>query len=226
LTLLVLAVGCGHEPAAPVHPPVKKIYVLPVNPPPGVRTENRNFFLELGWLTALAQSADNKAKAKQFGEQMYGERQKLGEKMTRALMEELPKQGYEVELIERIPGTPDDPEDIDLSQSRVSGPIVHVWFFDVGLHSPRTRIEYEPRINLVVQLAYPLDEDFYLYDENLYYGADSRGEKYWSIPSDPTHRFRSFDAIVGHPQDVVAAFDAGLVAIARHIGKEFRRQVP
>jgi hypothetical protein len=223
--ILLVATGCGHRPAAPVHPPLKKIYVLPVNPPSEVATENRNLLLEFGWLTSLAQRADNQAKAKQFGYRMREERQVLGEKMTLALLTELPRHGYEVELIERIPGTPDDPEDIDFAKARVDGPILHVWFFDVGFYSPRSRIDYEPKINVAVRLAYPLDEHL-PYDEWLYYGTDSRGEKYWSIPAVATpHRFTSFDSIVDHPEDVVAVFDAGIAAIARHIAKEFRRLI-
>lgn len=198
---------------------------MPVNAPPEMTTRNYNAILNMFGVGALAQYADNKDKSQKFAEKMREERQKLGSKMTSALMEELPRQGYQVELIDRIPGTAGDPEDIDFTQARVSGPILHVWYFDVGLHSPRWRIAYEPKINVAAKLAYPLDEH-YPYDEWLYYGIDSRGEDYWSIPSDPSHRFTSFEAIIDKPEDVVAAFDAGIQAIARHLAKEFRRRVP
>jgi hypothetical protein len=225
LVVLFLAVGCASRGPAPVHPPVRKIYVLPVVSPPEVTAENRNFLLQTtGALTAFIQKMDNKAKATQFGERMRDAQVLLGAKMTRALMEALPEAGYEVELIERIPGSsPDAPDDLDYTKIS-SGPVVHVWFYDVGLYSPMTRIDYIPRINVGVGLIHPLDEDF-TYMEFLYYGADSRGEKYWSIPADPRHRFRSFDALLNDPDGVVEAFDAGLQAIARHIGKEFRRAV-
>lgn len=225
LVLLSVVVGCGHQPQMPTHPPLQKIYVLPVVSPPQVGTENRNFLLEMtGALTVFMQYSDNKAKSQKFGERMREERAKLGEKMTRALMEELPKAGYEVELIERIPGSsPDAPDDIDYTKLS-SGPVVHVWFYDVGMVSPRTRIDYIPKINIGVGLIYPSDPDF-TYMEFLYYGADSRGEKYWSIPANPKYEFKSFDSLIGNPDLVVEAFEAGLRAIGAHIGKEFRRAV-
>jgi len=222
LIAVMMSTGCArHKVAPPDHGPLKKVAVLPVSNP-GLTTRNENFFAQLSGIGSLAQSSYNRDKSKEFAQKLGGEQAIMGEKMTQALVEELRKQGYETELIQRVDENPKDPEDFDYAKLQADGAIVHLWYDEVGMYSSTFRSDYLPRVNVVVRLFYPRDEE-YIYDERLYYGADAKAGKNWGILSDPKYRFNSFDALVNNADTVIESLDVGVRAIAERTVQEFQR---
>lgn len=216
--------GCSHKLQQPDHGPLRKIAVLPVSNPHEFEVANDNFFVRFFGLASLAMSMENRRKSKTFAEKMRSEQMAMGQKMTKAILEELPRQGYEVELIERVDGKGDDPEDIDYTTIHADGAVLHVWIQDIGMDSSVLRNDYLPRLTVAVRLIYPLDQQF-LYEEWLYYGSEAKEGKNWSVAGKPRYRFASFEEMLNNPDQIVENFDDGIRATAQHIGREFRRAV-
>lgn len=214
--------GCSHKLPLPDHGPLKKISVMPVGNPREFEVANDNFFARFWGPASLAMFTENRRKSAEFAEKMRSEQMAMGQKMTKALLEELPRQGYEVELIERAQAKADDPDDIDYTRIHADGAVLHVWIQDIGMDSSVWRNDYIPRLTVAVNLIYPLDQEF-LYEEWLYYGSEARKGKHWSVPGEPRYQFANFEALLNNPDQVIADFDDGLRATAQHVGREFRR---
>lgn len=205
-----------------VKPVIEKIAILAVNSPDKLYTENRSplsMLLIPGWIEPLS----NWQNTKDFNLKMEESRLGLGKKMSSALMKELTNEGYKVEFIAGPKGPPDDPESVDYTQLETDGPVLHLWFETVGMYSGKTSVDYTPRVNVSVYLVRPKDEE-YLYNETLYYGADSRGEDYWSIPADPKYKYRSAAALLEKSSEVAESYDVAVTKIAQHLAKEFKKQ--
>lgn len=203
-------------------PVLEKIVILAVDNPKKLYTENRtplSAVLIPGWIEPL----HNWQNTKDFNLKMEETRLGMGKKMNAALMEEFANEGYKVEFIEGPKGPPDDPETVEYGQLGTDGPILHLWFETVGMYSGKTSLDYTPRVNVTVYLVHPKDEE-YLYSETLYYGADSRGEDYWSIPADPKYKYRSAAALLEKSSEVAEIYDEAITKIAQHLAKEFKKQ--
>lgn len=199
----------------------KKIAILPVENPSTLYTQNRNILGDT-LFGALLQGAVNQQQSNLFAQKMEEKRTTMGEEMSQALVEELSKAGYEAVLIKDVRGPAEDPAYIDYKKIDTDAPVLHITFDRVAMYSSRLRSDYEHQINVSALLLTAKDEE-YLYDEALYYGAESKGEQYWSIPSDPKYRYANFDDLVAKQDEVMEGFSAGIRALARHIGKEFNR---
>jgi hypothetical protein len=206
----------------PARPVVKKIAVLSVNSPEKLYTENKNLLTGIvypGWI----ESVNNWQNTKDFNAKMDKTRLEMGGKMTASLAEALSKEGFQVEVIAGPKGPPDDPENVDYKKLATDGVILHLWFDTVGMYAGRTSSDYIPRVNVRAYLLHANDEE-YLYNESLYYGADARGEDYWSIPANPDYKFPNFPAMVEKASEVAEGYDVAMREIAKHVGKEFRKQ--
>ena len=223
LTVMALG-GCSHKLQQPDHGPLMKIAVMPVGNPREFEVANDNFFARLSGAASLAVSMENRRKSTVFAEKMRSEQMAMGQKLTKALLEELARQGYEVELVERAQAKADDPDDIDYTTIHADGAVLHVWIQDIGMDSSVWRKDYLPRLTVAVNLIYPLDEEF-LYEEWLYYGSETKEGKNWSVPGQPRYRFASFEEMLNNPDQIVENFDDGIRATAQHVAREFRRAV-
>lgn len=224
LFAVLMLAGCAHKLQQPDHGPLKKISFIPVANPREFEVANDNFFARFSGFASFAVSMENSRKSKVFAEKMRDEQMAMGKKLTQATLEELAKQGYEVELIERPEGTPRNPEDIDYTGIHADGAALHVWIQDLGMASSVFRNDYIPRLTVAVELIYPQDSEF-LYEEWLYYGAEAKEGKNWSVPGKPHYLFSNFEQMVNNPDQIVEDFDEGIRATAQHIGREFRRAV-
>lgn len=77
------------------------------------------------------------------------------------------------------------------------------------MHSARFSVDYVPRVNLSAYLIRPGEQET-VYDETIYYGADSSGNASWSVPANPAHRWSSFGELVAKPQEVARSYDEAL----------------
>jgi hypothetical protein len=220
---VALLAGCSKSSTVLIKekPVVQRIGILPVNNPTALSSQSRSLLAGIiipGWIAQL----DNREKSKQFGAKMDQERLSLGNKLTLALIQELENEGFHAGIIDGVQRSSDDPERIDYAKIPTDDAVLHVWFDTVGMNSAVTSSDYIPRVNVKVHLIYPKDED-YLYSDTFYYGADSRGEKYWSIHENPKYKYASFVAMMEKPDDVAESFDVAVQAIARRLAGEFRK---
>ncbi|VTU36882.1 hypothetical protein [Variovorax sp. RA8] len=91
------------------------------------------------------------------------------------------------------------------------------------MHSARFSVDYVPRVNLSAYLIRPGEQET-VYDETIYYGADSSGNASWSVPANPAHRWSSFGELVAKPQEVARSYDEALEALAARIAQNIRQQ--
>lgn len=227
---IVLAIGisgCAKPSGAlveevPAVPVPRKIAVLTVNSPEKLHTQNKGLLSGIAY-PAWLEMLDNRWKTKDFNAKLDSVRSGMGVKMTTDLVAAFEQEGFEVALLTGPKGPSNDPENVDYKKLATDSAILHLWFHDVGMYSGRTSSHYVPRINVTAYLLYAHIEE-YLYNETLYYGADARGEDYWSIPAPPNHRFPDFPAMVENQSDVVESYHTGIRAVAIHLSKELRKR--
>lgn len=210
--------GCARSrlPAAP-KPALTRIRVLPVTPPERFYTYN-NIFLG-GPATTIA----NNIKSGYFNAQMEAERQTMGNKLTTALVQQLRLAGYQPQLLVWPGRDPADPNDIDYGKLPESDPVLHVYFEDAGMDSSRLSSSYVPRVNISASLI-GRSGGATLYGESIYYGADTRGDKSWSVPAPERFKFPDYAAVLERTQEIVASYDHGIDALAQRVARKLKEQ--
>ena len=164
----------------------------------------------------LWQSIADRVKSKDFNARMETVRTGMGPKMTTALLAALNARGFDVQMMEGVDRPPDSPDDIDYRKLPGTDPVLHVYFDEVGMYSSRFSLDYVPRVNVKARWVRAQSDDE-IYGETINYGADSSGEKSWSVPADPRFKWPSFDAITQQPELVAAGYDAAVDAVAERI---------
>jgi hypothetical protein len=209
---LVLAVltGCASTTPQPV-PRVTQIRVLPVMPIDRLYTENNGVPLGVIW-----QGVADRIKSNDFNQRMDATRLALAPRFTEALLKELRSQGFDASLMEGVNRPAAAPDDIDYARLPGVAPVLHVYFSELGMFSARFALDYVPRVNVGAALVVSGRKDA-IYEESVYYGADSRGIQSWSVPADPRFKWSSFSALVEKPEAVVESYDVAVTALARQI---------
>lgn len=192
--------------------------VLPVMPIAKLHTDNKGIPIGVLW-----QSIADRIKSSDFNERMEAVRKDMGPKMTAALVRQLSAQGYDAQVLEGVPRPASSPESIDYSKLPATDHVLHMYFNEVGMHSARFSMDYVPRVNLSAYLIGP-EEQGTIYDETIYYGADSSGNASWSVPANPTHHWSSFGELVAKPQEVARSYDEAIEALAAKIAQNIRQQ--
>ena len=217
----ILVGACGTQPVKPPIP-FRAIALIPVASPKSIYTENR--MLPLPLLPVLiASSISNRGKSAEFSRRMDAARAELGPRFTKMLMEELQAQGFNVQTLEGFARSATDPDDIAYAKLPTKDAVLHVWFNDVSMDSPRTSSDYIPRVNTEAMfLPQPglLDDGQSFYYR---YGADANGNKPWSIPSAEKYRYPNFDALISRGDDVAESWTVGLREMAKRIARDLPR---
>ena len=217
--------GCAAPVITEQEKQITKIVVLPVVSPYGRSAQVRGITSNVAYAD-WTQAADNRARSESFSSAFDKERRTLGGKMTTALVSELRKAGYEPTVFQGNRPTGNDAEDVDYAKLPTDDPVLHLWFDAAEMYSPAQTIDFMPRLNAGVRVVRPQRPKAYLLNEAFYYGADSRGEKYWSAPSDPKYRYKSFETLFASEPQAVESMDAGVQAIAVLVVKEFKQRYP
>ncbi|MBB3180453.1 hypothetical protein FHW64_004887 [Variovorax sp. Sphag1AA] len=216
LALFVSIAGCARMPAAPEPPPppVTQIRVIPVLPIDRLRTENKGIPVGVLW-----QSLADRIKSNIFNEQMESTRLSLGPAFTRALVEALEAQGFQASVLEGVERPPASPDDIDYARIPGADPVLHVYIFELGMHSARFSLDYVPRVNLSASLLWPKSGDL-IYGDSIYYGADAKGNSPTSVPGDPRFKWSSFGALTDDPKAVAQSYEVAVDVLAKHIAAQ------
>lgn len=136
---------------------------------------------------------------------------RLDETLTNAVADRLRTSGYDVTILKdvrRRAGSPDRLEQ-DLSEiATTSDAVLHLYFEDVVVESPRRTTDYLPRIS-VSAATFVRQNKSYPYYPTVYYGVDATEPKEYYIPQDPKHVYADFDAIVNNLVTMRTHFQAG-----------------
>lgn len=223
---MLALVGCASRKPATPRPAFKEIAVVPVMSPESVYTENRMFAAPI--LPAMiATSISNRAKSRGFDQHMASARQSLGPRFTQMLVEALRAKGLSAHVWDTMPRDPRAPDNIEYAKLPTDDAVLHVWFNDLAMDSPRTSSDYLPRMN-VDGYFFPTrtaaeEHQTYFYFR---YGADASGQKPWSIPSDAKYRFPNFDALIERSSDVDASWQDGMREMARRMADSIAGESP
>lgn len=219
-TVSVLALsGCASHVTTP-RPTFKEIAVIPVTSPTSIYTENRMLAAPL-IPAMIASSVANRLKTNEFNERMARARDALGPRFTQMLVEELRAQGFSAHVFDTFTRSSKAPDDINYDKLPTQDAVLHIWFTDVSMDSPRTSSDYVPRVNIEARFYpkrnVPYEHQLYLYYR---YGTDANGEKSWSIPSDPKYRYANFDSLMRGADSVAESWEMAMREMARRIAHD------
>jgi hypothetical protein len=228
MAMTLVAAGLGACSKSTLPPPPKpaltRIQVLPVLPPANVRTRNSSLlYSSFGALGALANYASDQANSEEFQAKIEAERQQMGAKLTTALVKQLRREGYQAEVLQGVVRNPESPEEVDYKGLPGKEPVLHVYYLQADMHSSTLSTYYVPRINITASLVGRGSEDA-LWAESIYYGADSKGNASWSIPSPDRFQFADFQSLIKQSPQVLASYDHGIEALARRVARNLRKQ--
>jgi hypothetical protein len=224
-SIVAVLSACSHNP--PVnYAPIAKIAIVPILEPAGYSLENKNLpFAATGLPGMLGFDAIEHSKSGQFTAAMIRQHPKPGSKLVTRLVAELTRRGYEVEVLDKVKRTADDPEDIDYSTIKTGADaILHVRFTATGVYSGTFDGSYVPRLNIRGVLYAPNREES-VYDEDLYYGVDAKAGKTWGIVADGKYAYRDFDTLLAGVPDLISAFDGGSEALAERMAEHIKDTV-
>ena len=219
--LAALLIGCSSQPIdSGPKPVVRTISILPASLPQYYSLQNLTAVEFLVPIVGLGYMLNAKEKAKLLTDRLPTPTFRIDEDLTSAVAESLRSKGYVVTVladIERVPGDPDwfDYERVPHSTDA----LMHVYFSDVGVVSPRTTPNYLPRVNVSV-IAYVPQNKSYPYETTLYYGIDAKAGTDYSVMADPKHSYPDFDFIVNNLDLVRSNIRASLNDIGQRIAEQ------
>lgn len=136
------------------------------------------------------------------------------------MVEALAAKGYRVEPIADIPRPRDDPDDVDYGKLKTdAGMILQLKIDEVGVYSSKLSSDYLPRVNVQAKL-YVRSIDDSLYDESLYFGADAKPGKAFTIVADPRFAYPNFEAVMAKSDEIGGVFEDGIDALARMLATQ------
>lgn len=212
LVALLSISSAAHARTKPL-PPIPAIHRIAFVPP----TDPRSLTLEnsappLGY---PGQYWVNKAESHRNSARLNGtvDAAKLGlaQIITTVVIQRLGELGFEVQVLQDVSGTADDPDNIDedrIAATVDADAVVHVKIDEVGLYSGHLSTKYLPRVNIRGKLWTKLREDS-LYSDEVDYGVDARKGKAWAIFPDERYRWGSFEGLMSDIDDVRSAFTTG-----------------
>ncbi len=121
---------------------------------------------------------------------------------------------------------PADPENIDIEKiPHTADAIVHAYFRDTGVQSPRMKTEFFPRVSVTLVSFVPKSKSPAHYS-TLYYGLDAVPGRRDSIPAEAKYVYANFEFIMGNVPLLrtnfsVAANQLGELA-GQHLHERFR----
>ena len=221
--------ACSHNralpPEAAVDPvvPLASITLLPIDSPDALFTDNRGVPVFGAVVSGIANSIMDKYKSADFNNQHQAYRQRIGEKLTKALQRELQSQGFTIRLASRSEISRKDQDDMNLRAFATHDAMLDIQMSEVAMCSRRLRFDYQPMITGSFSLIKPHNSD-YLMSSWFSYGAYATytGDGY--IQSSPQFSFASFDALMSQPGLAEESFDEGIQKIAASVAEEIRKQ--
>ncbi len=217
-----LLIGCASKPVdTGPKPVVRTISVVSATLPQYYSLQNLSAVQFLIPIASLGYSMNSRDKAKLLTDKLPAPSFRPDEDLTTAVADALRSKGYEVTILKDVKRTPDRPDSINLETlPHETDALVHVYFSDVGVESPRTTTNYLPRVN-VNSLVYVRQNQSYPFDSVVYYGVDAREGKDWAMAADPKHAYPDFDFMVNNLDVVRSQFSQS----AKQIGQRLAERI-
>ena len=189
LATTALLVGCASKPAdTGPKPVVRSIAIVPATLPTYYSLQNLSTVQFFVPIASIGYAMNSKEKAKLLTARLPSQSFRIDEDLTSTLADSLRKMGYEVTVLTDIKRLLDDPDSQELNKLKhTSDAVVHIYFSDVGVLSPRSTTDYLPRMNVSV-ITYTVANKAYPYESTIYYGADATSDKSYSIEAAASDR--------------------------------------
>jgi hypothetical protein len=214
-------VGCASKSVdTGPKPVIRTVALIPATLPQSYSIQSPTAIQFLIPIAAAAAAMDGRAKGKVFAEKLKSPDFQIDQDLTDAVAASLKAKGYEVTILQnlqRTAGSPDYFEYAKLPES--ADAIVHVYFSDVGLESPRGKTEFFQRLNVTGAIYVPKNKS-YPYESAIYYGIDAKEGKDWAIAADPKHVYPSFEYVISNLDTVRANFKVGLALVADRLADQ------
>lgn len=216
--------GCASN-KAPVQPkPVKNITLIPAAAPDKLSTENKGAPLVGALWTGIANTILDKGKSAEFDTKYVAYRLSMGTKLTDAVMRELQTQGFKVQLASSTDVVRDKDGELDLKKFSAHETVLDLSFAEVGMYSGRVTPHYLPMLNTYAVLVRPLNKE-YMFEASYYYGAYASKDEGSYMLSESKFQFPGFSDLIGQPELVAEAYEAGIKKTAVRIAAEFRKEL-
>ena len=219
ILLLSTAAACATHSKPVANKPIGSIAVIPATNPRWYSFENAA--PPVGYpFQYWVNKQDSNSKAKRFNDAMDPKSNRLGTDFTDEVVTALRGYGFTVTLLNDVPRTIDDPDNVDYDKvSTAADAILHLSISEVGLYSSHTSAKYVPRVNVFGKLFVKGQEDD-LYSEDFCYGVDARKGKSWAIFPDPKFAYPSFDDVMSHTDEIRSSFAVGALEIAKRMSEQ------
>mgnify|MGYP001325390923 CR=1 FL=1 len=207
-------------PAAVNRHGIRRIAIIPPASPVVYELHNVSALAFVIPLSGTLNHLDSKEKSKLFGEKLKPLDASRARTFARNVADDLDRLGYHARILEDVARDPEDPDAVDYERLATSADaVLHLRFSTVGLYSSRTSTQYVPRVNASGVLVVKGQED-YLYDREIYYGADARAGKSWAIVADEQYAYPTFEAVMSNLDAIRGAFDAASRAIGQRLASQ------
>lgn len=228
--MLAALAACAHRPAPPAEPPALAVAIIPVWQPDEVSIERVQPW-SMAPLVVLAPLAFNLVdkldmtdKRAAFVARFGSVRQTIGMELTSALLKAGTQRGFRTVLLDDMPRSVTDPDDIEYEKLQTDADVVvHVRVNYVGLLSPRKVDQYLPRITLAVVVV-SRRTGTELLNENFEYGAEATEKAFWSVPSEARFAFPDFGDVMRHDALVEESWHVGAQALGARVIEQIKRQ--
>jgi hypothetical protein len=224
-------VGCSTPPPTGPKPVVRTIDLVPATLPQYYSLQNQSTVTLFIPIASIGYSMNAKAKAKLFTEKLPDTGFRPDEELTNTVATALRAKGYEVNVLQDIKRLPDSADYIDLAKfAHKADALVHVYFSDVGIGSPRNTTDYFPRVS-VTTTVYLQGNKSWPYESGIYYGMDARDakdaqdDKSSYVTSDPNYKYSDFDDVMANLDMVRKHLKAGAVAAGLRIAEQVHAAV-
>lgn len=214
--------GCAsRQPAVTAPKPVvKSIALVPATPP-------QNFSLYYsssipGLIGLLVQKETSKDQGRVFNEKILDPGFRLDQELTDSVAEGLRAKGYSVTVLKDVKRSSESPDslEVDLEElGRSMDAVVHFYFYEVGVESPRRTNEYRPRLNVYVS-TFVREDSSYPFRQYFYYGVDATAGAPNSIVHDPKHAYPDFDTLVNNIERVRSDLRVGATQVGQRVAEQ------
>jgi hypothetical protein len=226
LLVTISLFGCASKPVnTGPKPVIRSVALIPATLPQQYSIQSTTAIQFLIPIAAAAAAVDSRAKTKAFADKLRSPDFQIDQELTDTVVASLKAKGYDVTVLQNLQRSVDSPDYFDYSKlSNSADAMVHVYFSDVGLESPRGKTEFFQRVNATGMVYVPQNKT-YLYEASVYYGIDAKEGKDWAIMADPKHVYPSFEFVLNNLDTARANFKIGVKLVAERLADQIHAAI-
>jgi hypothetical protein len=224
LAAAVLA-GCAAPAPKGPKPVVRTIDLIPATLPQYYTLQNESAVTFFVPIAGIAYGMNAKAQAKLLTEKLPAAGFSPDENLTNAVAAALREKGYEVNVLKNVQRLPGSPDSIDYAKlAHKADALAHVYFSDVGLHSPRNNTDYLSRV-IVYSQVYVQSDKSWPHGASYAYGSGAQDYKEYGVAGDPSHKFSDFDDVMANLEKLRNHVNVGAKAIGQLVAERIHLDI-